>query len=203
MARVWLTCAFATAGVVVAVLLFRDRPDAGADGPAPPKPPPPLSEQEVRTYVEIQPQITRMLGDLAMEFQRERVMNDGNVDEAAFRIKSQSQVDALLERRHLTRDTWDKLRRRVEYAVDVVRAGPELEEARPRIEEQIAIKRELLAKLAREDERAMVEKEVKDLEALLEGKGPPLSEQDRDLVRQYWRALDEAVPQRGPPARPK
>lgn len=199
MSRVWLTCALATGVVVAAILILTNRPDATADGPAPPKPPPPLSEQEVRTYVEIMPQITRLFGDLAMEFQRERMMNDGNVDEAAFQIKSQGLIDALLERRHLTRETWDTLRKRVEYAVDVVRAGPELEEARPKIEEQIALKRALLVKLARADERATVENEIKDLEALLEGSGPPLLEQDRDLIRQYWRALDEAVPRRGPP----
>jgi len=198
-ARVWLTCALATGIVIAAVLTFTKRQDAEADGPAPPKPPPALSEQEVRTYVEIMPQITGLFGDLAMEYQRERVRNDGNVDQAAFEIKSQALVDALLERRHLTRETWDTLRKRVEYVVDVVRAGPELEEARPKIEEQIALKRALAQKLARADERAAVEKEIKDLEALLEGKGPPLLDQDRDLVRQYWRALHEAVPQRGPP----
>jgi hypothetical protein len=201
--RVWLTCALATGIVVAVILVVTDNPDTKADGPAPPKPPPPLTEQEVRTYVEIQPQITRKLGALAMEFERERIANDGNVDEAAFRIKSQAQRDALLESRHLTAETWDALRRRVEYAVDVVRSGTELQEARPEIEEKIGMKRALLPKLAREDERAMVEKEIKDLEALLEGQGPPLLAEDRDLVRQYWRALAEAVPPRGPPKRPK
>jgi hypothetical protein len=201
--RVWLTCALATAAVVAAILVVTGRPDAKADGPGPPKPPPPLSEQEVRTYIEIQPQVRKMLGDLAMEYQRERVMNDGNVDDAAFQVRSQALVDALLERRHLTRETWDMVRRRVEYAVDVVRSGPELLQARPEIEEKIALKRALLAKLALEEERAMVEKEIKDLEALLEGQGPPLLDQDRDLIRQYWRALDEAVPPRGPPKKPR
>ena len=198
MPRIWLTCALATAVVVVAVILVTNRPEAEANGDGPPKPPPPLTEQEVRTYIEIMPQIRQMFGDLAMEFQRERVANDGKADETAFQIKSQAQVDALLESRHLTRETWDKVRKRVEYAVDAVRAVPQLLEARPQIEEKIALKKALLAKLARADERAMIEKEIKDLEGLLEGKGPPLLDQDRDLVGQYWRALDEAVPQRGP-----
>jgi hypothetical protein len=201
--RVWLTCALATGVVVAVILVLTNKPGAKADGALPPKPPPPLSEQEVRTYVEIMPQITRMFQDLAMEFQRARVMNDGNVDDAAFQIKSQGQVDALLERRHLTRETWDALRKRVEYAVDAVRAVGQLEEARPGIEEKIALKKALLVKLGRPDERAIVEKEIKDLEGLLEGKGPPLLDQDRDLIRQYWRALDEAVPPRGPPTRPR
>jgi hypothetical protein len=201
--RVWLTCALATAVVVAAILVVTSKPAAKADDPAPPKPPSRLSEQEIRTYIEMQPEITRVLGEIVMEFQRERVMNEGNADEAAFKVKSQSAVDALLERRHLTRETWDVLRRRVEYAVDVVRSGTELEEARPEIEEKIGMKKALLPKLAREDERAMVEKEIKDLEALLEGRGPPLLDEDRDLLRQYWRSLDAAVPPRGPPTKSK
>jgi hypothetical protein len=201
--RIWLTCAVATGVIVVAVLTLGKHRDDKPPVPAAPEAPPPLTEQEVRTYVELQPVITKEFGDLAMQFQLARIQNDGNVDEAAFQIKSQALIDSLLEKRHLTRETWEKLRKRVEYAVDVVRSGPELEEARPDLEEKIRMKQALLDKLAKEDERAAVQKEIDNLKALLEGGGPPLSDEDRDLVRQYWRALNEAVPPRGPPKKPQ
>lgn len=204
MLRVWLTCALATAAVVAAVLLLTDKPDAKADGIRPPEPPPRLSEQEVRTYIELMPEIKRRLGEVAIEFQRARERNDLKVDEAEFGIRSQAIIDSLIEQRHLTRETWEKLQKRVAYAVDVVRAtGQDLEVERAGIEERLGMKRALLPKLAREDEREALEKEIRYLEDLLAGKGPPLLDEDRDLVRQYWRALDLAVPRRGPPPKPQ
>ncbi|HEX5136166.1 MAG TPA: hypothetical protein VFY93_04280 [Planctomycetota bacterium] len=202
MLRIWLTCVLATGVIVAVVLALGKRGEEKPSVPTAPQAPPPLTEQEVRTYVELQPQITKELGDLAMQFQLSRVQNDGNVDEAAFQVRSQALIDSMLEKRHLTRETWEKLRKRVEYAVDVVRSVPELEEARPDLEEKIRMKEMLVGKLAKEDERAAVQKEIDNLKALLEGGGPPLSDEDRDLVRQYWRALNEAVPPRGPPKKP-
>jgi len=197
--RIWLTCAVATGAIVAIVLALGKRGDDKPPVVPPPQAPPPLTEQEVRTYVELNPLITKALGDLAMQFQMERARNNLKVDEAALQVKSQALIDSMIEKRHLTRETWERLRKRVEYAVDVVRSAADLEEARAGIEERIQMKQALLDKLAKEDERAAVQKEIDDLNALLTGAGPPLSDEDRELVRQYWRALNDAVPPRGPP----
>jgi len=202
--RVWLTCAIVTAAVVAAVFIFTsltDRPAAEADGQRPPKAPPPLSEQEVRTYLDVMPEIRSELGHIVNEYQRERIRNNGKVDDAGFQIKTQSLIDSILERSHLTRETWHPLSERVEYAVNVLRAEAELEKARPEMEQRLKLRKAALATAASDDDRPAAEKEIRDLEARLAGKGQPLSPQDRDLIRQYWSSLDAAVPPRGPPQR--
>ncbi len=201
MPRVWLTCALVAAAVVAVVLVLTSRPDAVADGPKAPQAPPPLSEQEVRAYIDVMPQIQRMLGDIAVEFEIAR--RAGPVDAEAFGEKAQAQVDALLEKRHLTREMWERLSRRVEYGINAVRAAGLLESERAGMEERKRLKQELLKSLAREDERKLVEKEIREIEALLEGGGPALSDADRELLRQYWKPLDAAAPQVGPPPKPK
>ncbi len=198
--RVWLTCALAAAAVVAVILLLTNRRDADADGPKGIRAPPPLSEQEVRTYIEVMPQLQHILGNIAAEFQAAR--SRGPVDEEAFGMKAQAQVDALLGRRHLTRESWQRLSERVEYAVNAVRAAAEFDTARAGIEERIELKKALLGRLAREDERVGVRKEIAEAEALLAGGGPPLLERDRELIRQYWTALDAAAPQVGPQPKP-
>lgn len=197
MPRVWLTCALAAAAVVAVVLVLTSRPAAEADGPKAPRAPAPLSEQEVRTYIIVMPQLTNLLRDIAVKFQIAR--RAGPVDPDAF--GGEAEVDALLERHHLTRETWQQLSRRVEYGVNAVRAADQLEGERDGMEERKRLKEALLVKLAREDERKEVEKEIREIEALLEGGGPPLSEEDRELIRQYWKALDAAAPQVGPQPR--
>ena len=67
------------------------------------------------------------------------------------------------------------------------------------MEERKRMKEALLLNLAREDEREMVKKEIAELQALLDGGGPALSDRDRELIRQYWKALDAAAPGVGPP----
>ena len=199
--RVWLTCAVAAAAVVAVVLLLTNRPPAEADGPPKgPRPPSPLTEQEVRAYIEVAPQIQRMLGDVAARY--EILRRQGQVDAEALGMEAAAQVDALLERRHLTRESWERVQKRVEYAVNAVRAAEELEAERPGMEERLYLKKELLKRLAREDERKRVEQEIHELEALLAGGGPLLLDQDRELIRQYWKAVNAAAPKVGPQPRP-
>jgi hypothetical protein len=187
--------------VVVAVaLVLTNRPPAEANGPKGPRAPAALTEQEVRAYIEIAPDIQRKLGDVAAQYEIAR--RQGQVDAEALGMQAAAHVDALLERRHLTRESWERLSKRVEYAVNAVRAAEELERERPGMEERLHLKKELLKRLAREDERKRVEQEIRELEALLEGGGPLLLDQDRELIRQYWKAVNAAAPQVGPQPRP-
>jgi len=119
MLRRWLACAGATAIVVVIVLAVGPRrdakPAAASEAPLPP------TEQEIRTYVELNPLITKALGDLAMEFQLAHTQDDGAGDEAGCQLKPLElprcpRIDTLLAERNLTREDWDRLRRRVEAA---------------------------------------------------------------------------------------
>jgi len=196
--RVWITCALVTAAVVAIIVVVTSRRDAEANGADPklPRAPAPLSEQEIRTYIDVMPGIKDGLGRIAVQLQAARVR--GTVDERAFQIKSQALVDSILERSHLTRDSWYQLSERVEYAVNARRASEELEKARPELEEKLRLKRAALESLAH-DRRADVEKEIADLERLLASNGPPLSQRDKELVNQFWATLSELVPRRGSP----
>jgi len=196
--RVWITCALVTAAVVAIIVVVTSRRDAEANGDDPklPRAPAPLSEQEIRTYLDVMPGIKDGLGRIAVQLQTERVR--GTVDEKAFQIKSQALVDSILERNHLTRDSWFQLSERVEYVVNARRASEELEKARPELEEKLRLKRAALESLAH-DRRADVEKEIADLERLLDSTGPPLSQRDKELVNQFWATLSELVPRRGSP----
>lgn len=200
MARVWLTCALGTAVIVALALVFKNRPDTDAQAKGP-EAPSPLSEEEVRLYIQIMPRIDEICRNMVPLFQRERVQNKGHVDAEAYGVLPQ--VEALLERHHLTLEDWDRLSKRVEYAVNTIRAAAELERSRTDIEEQVKMKKALLPALAQEDQRKDIEKEIGQLEALLSGEGPPLSDQDRELMRRYWRALDAATPRVGPPPKPQ
>jgi hypothetical protein len=196
-ARIWLTCGLLTAVAVTLVLLLRSEPEAeAAKGPEAPAP---LTDAEVRLYIEIMPQITQFCADAAAEFQRQRQAKGVDYEGESLGMAVQAKVDALLEKRHLTRIDWDRISKRVEYAVNTVRAVEQLEKSRRSLEEQVAMKKSLLAHLGDQKEREATRKEIESLEALLSGKGPPLSERDRKLIRQFWRSLDAATPQSGPP----
>jgi len=82
--RVWLRCALATAVAVACVILLT----------GPPQPPPPLSEQDVRIYVEVMPQIQRALGEIADKFEVARLQSRGDAE--ALGMQAAAQVDALL-----------------------------------------------------------------------------------------------------------
>jgi hypothetical protein len=197
-ARVWLTCFVVTALVVGGVIVFQNRAPK-ADGAQLREAPTPLTEDEIRTYIAVMPEIQRILQDVGAEVQAERRRTGGQFDEAAFGVKSRSAVDALLEKYHLTEETWDKLSKRVEYVVEAIRFVEEREEARPRIEEQITMKKALLANLGKKEDRDQLEKEIEGLEKSLTYEGPPVRQADIDLARQYWRTLDPACPRRTPP----
>ena len=109
MLRVWLRCALATAVAVACVILLT----------GPPQPPPPLSEQDVRIYVEVMPQIQRALGEIADKFEVARLQSRGDAE--ALGMQAAAQVDALLERHGFTRETWERLSKRVEQAVNNAR----------------------------------------------------------------------------------
>jgi hypothetical protein len=198
MARIWLVCALAVAGVV-GLVLWLTAEDAVKPKPRRQPPYSPLSEQEVRAYLEVSPRMIQLLGKAAEAHVRRMAENRKEVPDPEGDLQMQAEIDALLERNHLTRETWRRLSQRIEYAVNVVRGEAELEKSRAEIEEGIRLKKDLLTTLKEPEARKSVEAEIRAVEARLAGEGPLLAEQDRELIRGYWRDLDATVPHTGAP----
>jgi hypothetical protein len=196
MSRIWLTCALATAALVVAAiyLLPKKEPDRA---PTRTPPPPPLKEQEVRLYIEVYPSYTDAMARAALEFQRQRIAGDVNAQ--AQQAETQAAIDALLERFHLAPMQWRAIQDRVEYAFNTVRAADEHEKMLPTIRNEILVKRQLLEKLGDENDRKVTLDDIAALEARLGAEMPPLRDEDRELIRRYWRDLEPIVPRRGAP----
>lgn len=203
MARVWIVCALVVAAVVAAVLLLTPGGGDPPAGPRRPQPPSPLQERELRLYVDVSEEMMKLFRKYADMHTAEMIATQGNVDEEALGRRSQVEFDTLLEKYHLTRETWRAVSDRVEYAVNVVRAEDNAASRAAEIEEQIALKRDLLAKVTHPDDRAAIEEEIRAAEAQLAAGTLPLLDRDKELIRQYWRDLDRLAPQRGaPPKQP-
>jgi len=203
MVRVWLVSALVVAAVVALVLYFTSDVKTPHDGPHKLKPPSPLREADVRLYVDVMEEMMNLFRKYADMHTAEMIATQGNVDEEALGQKSQVEFDTLLEKYHLTRATWKALSDRVEYAVNVVRAEETAETRKAEIEEQIALKQELLSKVTDPEDRATIEVEIRAAQAQLEAGTLPLLDRDKELIRQYWRDLDRLAPRRGAPPKPQ
>jgi len=203
MVRVWLVCAIVVAAVVAAVLLLTSDGGEPQAGPRRPKPPSQLAESELRLYIDVTEEVMNVFRKYADLHTAEMIATQGNVDEEALGRKSQVEIDTLLEKYHLTRETWRALSDRVEYAVNVIRAEETAPARVAEIEEQIALKRELLSKVTDPRDRAMIEEEIRAAEAQLSAGTMPLLDRDKELIRQYWRDLDRLAPRRGAPPKPQ
>jgi hypothetical protein len=194
--RVWAISGLLVALVVAGILVFRDGPSPKPD-PAPqgrPAVPSPLTEQEVRTYIAVWPQLNRIMADVVLKMDPGR----GGVNEEEMGRQAQAATEVVLVDHHLTHETWILLRRRVEHAVDVVRWREEGTERNTRLDAQIQQKESLL-RLAKEESRAALEADIEALKAQRADLGPVLSQHDVALVKSFWKDLDRIVPPRGSP----
>ncbi|MHC4135867.1 MAG: hypothetical protein ACYTDU_11840 [Planctomycetota bacterium] len=191
--RVWMVSGLVVALVVAGILVFGggSSPDTEASPKRPPAPSP-LTEQEVRTYIAVWPRINEVLASAIP------VMAQGGVNEKELGQRVQAAVDAILVNHHLTQETWAKLQRRVEHAVDVVRWRAEAAGRNTDLDAQIQQKQALL-ELAKGKSRELLEADIKALEEKRVDKGPALLRRDVELVKSFWHDLNRITPARGSP----
>jgi len=198
--RVWVVSGLLVAAVVAGILAFRGSSPGGDPKPrARPAAPSPLTEQEIRTYIAVWPQINRVLA-ATLRPMSERHQGGPDQEELGRRVRAA--IDAILLDDHLSREAWAKLRRRVEHAVDVVRWRAESERRNADLETQIQQKEDLL-ELADGTAQAMLEADIAALKEKQVAKGPPLLRRDVDLIKSFWKDLDRITPARGSPPRKK
>ena len=161
--------------------------------------PSPLTEDEVRAYIAVWPQINQVLAATLRPMDPGR---PGGVSQEELGQQVRAAVDAILLDHHLSQEGWAKLRRRVEHAVDIVRWRSESKERNAELDTRIQQKQALL-ELADGTAKEMLERDIAELEEQRVAKGPPLLRRDVDLVKSFWRDLDKITPARGSPPKKK
>jgi hypothetical protein len=195
--RGWVVSGLIVAVVTAVILVLGGgSPEVGPPKrPGQPQAPSPLSEQEVRTYLAVWPQINQVLAaTLGPMGQR----HETGLDEAELGRQVRAAVDAILLDHHLSQEGWSKLRNRVEHAVDVVRWRDEAKERNAGLDSRIQQK-EALLELAEGKAKELLQKDIAALKEQRVAKGPPLLQRDVDLVRSFWADLDRITPARGSP----
>jgi hypothetical protein len=198
--RVWAVSGLFVALLVAGILVF-----TGGDAPEPdrsPKRPPapsPLTEQEVRTYIAVWPQINQVM---AAALPAMAPGSETGVDRAELGRQVRAAIAVVLENNHLTQEGWTRLARRVEHAVDVVRWRAEAKGRNADLDAQIQQKEELLV-LAKGNARQPIEADIKALKEQRVDTGPRLLKHDVELVKGFWHDLDRIAPARGSPPRKK
>lgn len=198
--RPWIVSAVAVAILVAGALLYFDRDGDGSGGGSrrvvePPRPAP-LTEREVRKYLEVMPQLNSMLGRIADEYQKQHAA--GEVNEA-FGTYSQQRITDLLAQCHVTRASFDRLRRRVEGVVDAVIQEKQLAARRKELDGKIAEKKQQLAMVKDEKTRELLRNDIAEFQRQREMPAPAIDPADRELVKSFWRDLEKAVPPTAPP----
>ncbi len=192
--RAWVFSGLFVAVVVAAVLILTKKPEPEPDRPKRPPAPSPLTEQEVRTYIAVGPQIYAVLAGAVPEM----APGSEGVGREELGRQIRAAVGVILENNHLTQESWHKLSRRVEHAVDVVRWRAEAEARNADLDTRIQQK-EALLRLAKGNARQPIEADIQALKDQRTDEGPPLRKRDVELVKSFWSDLDRIAPARGSP----
>jgi len=196
--RVWVVSGLIVAAVVAGILVFSDGSRPEIDTPrTQPTAPSPLTEQEVRTYLTVWPQINEVLG-VAVKAMGDPGAPGVNKKDLGERVRAA--VEAILAQHHLNTETWGLLRRRVEHAVDVVRWRSETKGRNADLDGKILEKQRLL-ELAEGRSKKLLEADIEALQAQRVAGGPVLLQRDVELVQSFWRDLDAIAPTRGSPSK--
>lgn len=198
MLRVWLFSALGVGVVVMAILLFGgSRKGQPVQEDVSARPPSPLQRREIELYLEVWPKVQQKLGEVAQATML-RWQKDGRFP-AGTDAQAQAQyrdiIAALLERHHLSLQSFEALRSRVWYAVEVVRRESEAKRRNDDLDLRINDKEQLLELAGKGELRKRIQADIQALREQRLSKGPPLLEVDRKLVRSYWKDLAPLVPE--------
>jgi hypothetical protein len=198
--RPWIVSAVVVAIVAGAVIYFLDRDDEttrGGKRPVAQQPRrAPLTEAEVRKYLEVMPQLNDMLGRIAREYEQLRLAGKTN---EALGTYSQQRINELLAQCHVSRESFDRLRRRVEGVVDALVKEKQLAARREELDRKIAEKEQHLAMVKDEKTRELLQNDIAEYKRQREMPAPTIAPADRELVKSFWRDLEKAVPPTAPP----
>lgn len=196
--RVWVISGLLVTVLVVLVLVLTRDSAPEPRRPQRPPAPSPLTEQEVRTYIAVWPQINAVLAAAVPAM----APGSEGVDRAELGRQVRAAIGVILENHHLTQESWSTLSRRVEHAVDVVRWRTEAATRNADLDTKIQQKEELL-RLAKGKAREPIEADIRALKAQRADEGPALLKRDVDLVKGFWSDLDRIAPARGSPPQRK
>ena len=195
--RPWILSLLATALVVSGALALyprgRERPSKGTPATVPGLAP--LTEADVRTFIEVQGKMLGIFQGASADLMQ-RVREGKTMEEAAAALKplvKQAQLTILIEY-HKDLKWYEFANQRISKAVDAVRFSNPEEPLRKQLEREIDQAERLFKaaideekKLAHADQIARLKRSMKDKKDQA-----PLS--DQQLVHGYWQALDALVP---------
>ena len=192
MTRVWVVSALVVAAIAGGVLLLASDPaPANDDALRKPKPPTPLSEKEVRKYMEVRTREKVIFNAAAGRFGGPNPVN------------VPAEMKKLLRGNQLTAADWNHLRNRVEFVVGILRYERNTEKRRARIEREIRKKEVVLEDARSKGFEELEQKVTEDIELLqtsLDAVARPIADSDRALVNKFRKTLFELVPPSGPPS---
>lgn len=138
-----------------------------------------LDVQSVEKYLTVQPELDKVYLAAAR--------SGGQQD-------TKAKVYAVLQQNGLDSGSWNHVRRRVEEVVIAIRLEADLPRELAELDRRIDLKKEAHDR-ASGALKTQLAKDIELLERLRNNTKITLHETDRELVRRYWRALDQAVPQ--------
>ena len=183
MTKVWLVSALVVGSLVAGILLLTHEPELGENGStAAERPPSPLTDAEVRSYMTVQVGLRRIMAEMASNF--------GTGGAKAGKAK----VETHLRRNHLDAQSWEKLRRRVEYVVDVIRWEQASESRLHEIDREIKKNEGLLEAATSEEMKKKLRETIANVKAQRDAKARPVNDSDRAVAKKYWNDLDKLAP---------
>jgi len=182
MTRVWITSFLAVAVIVGGILLFtRDEQPAKASGSdGAPVLRQTITANDVLQYLEVYPKVDAIT--LA-------AIQSGDPTRANIR----EEVAVVLNAHSLSFETWESLYKRVEDAVNAIRAEKNNPKRLGEIQTRIAAKQLALTD-AEGNFKEQLEKDIAALEAVRDRKLRGLNDVDREVVMRYWAQLNEIAP---------
>ena len=182
MPRSWIL-SFAAVAIAVGAILFFTREEQ------PKKQPGPIGEQtypqsittnDVLKYLEVQPKINAITDALA------------SADDPT-RVDIKDRIREVLTLNSLSEASWDELWKRVENAINGVRAEKESPARIAKIQARIDAKKAALA-AAGGKLKEQIEKDLAGLEAARDRAIRPIHPSDREVIMRFWDQLNRIAP---------
>ena len=186
MTRSWIVSATVVAAIAGGILLVTHEPAPADTGSALERPPPPLADGDVRTYIRVQRAQLLLMQEAVMAMQQ-------HGKEAGAAIM-QARRPELLRRNKLDDSMWENIRLPVEHVVGIIRWEADAPKRLARIDAGIRKHQGLLDSARKEEQKKQHRATIAMLQKQRDAKARPINDSDRVLAKKFWRDLDRLVP---------